>query len=427
MRKLISIIFAVAAAVSSVSGAVAEVPAGARAVSNGEDDRWYVGAGAGMLLPSTRLGLKSAATAVVRGGWNWTDVFALEAEGFAAPNVGASKSRYGRGGALWGAAFQGVWHPFNYERLEPFVTFGAGAMRDASNSRRFGSVGHDWVFGPRFGAGFWYFILENLSVRFDAGAMMAVDSPSVFAWGWNAGIVYSFGGSKSRCVAGDSASAAIANVPVDSDGDGLPDGEEMRLGTDPHRADSDSDGLSDYDEIKIHKTNPLAKDTDLDGLLDGEEVFKYKTDPNRCDTDGGGAGDGHEILDDRTNPLNPDDDPAVFVVAAGEAEETLGAECLRELDSVAKRILEIPGAVVVVEAHTDRNLASNSRKCVELCIKRAEAAKAHLVLRGVNAQAIETKGMGFSRPREKIVLSKGNPFNRRIEIYVRAPQKGDRN
>ena len=52
----------------------------------------------------------------------------------------------------------------------------------------------------------------------------------------------------------------MASDPLkrDSDGDGLSDGEERRLGTDPNNGDSDGDGLSDYDEVKTHRTDPSS-------------------------------------------------------------------------------------------------------------------------------------------------------------------------
>ena len=36
--------------------------------------------------------------------------------------------------------------------------------------------------------------------------------------------------------------------------------------------DSDGDGLPDSEELDIHGTNPLVADTDGDGLNDGDEV-----------------------------------------------------------------------------------------------------------------------------------------------------------
>lgn len=79
---------------------------------------------------------------------------------------------------------------------------------------------------------------------------------------------------------------------VDSDGDGLSNPEETRLGTNPNSADSDGDGLNDGAEVG-RGTNPLFKDTDCDGLSDGDEV-NQGTDPLRFDSDGDGLSDGLE-------------------------------------------------------------------------------------------------------------------------------------
>lgn len=93
----------------------------------------------------------------------------------------------------------------------------------------------------------------------------------------------------------------------DSDGDGLTNAEEIKIGTDPFKADTDGDGLSDGQEVKVYMTNPLVPDTDKDGLSDGDEVLKYKTNPLNPDTDGDGLLDGDEISR-RTDPLNHDTD-----------------------------------------------------------------------------------------------------------------------
>ncbi len=69
----------------------------------------------------------------------------------------------------------------------------------------------------------------------------------------------------------------------DDDGDGLTNGDEQDLGTDPWNWDSDYDGLSDGDEVANWGSDPTAWDTDEDGCSDGDEVFAG-TDPN-TDTD----------------------------------------------------------------------------------------------------------------------------------------------
>jgi hypothetical protein len=63
----------------------------------------------------------------------------------------------------------------------------------------------------------------------------------------------------------------------DEDGDGLTNGQEDEIGTDPLDPDTDDDGLNDGLEVKIG-TNPLKNDTDADGVTDGIEVVGTYTD-----------------------------------------------------------------------------------------------------------------------------------------------------
>ena len=70
-------------------------------------------------------------------------------------------------------------------------------------------------------------------------------------------------------------------LPGDIDGDGLSDGLETSVGTDPLDSDSDNDGLTDYQEVAWDgdgsgysaefDTDPLDADTDSDGINDGAE------------------------------------------------------------------------------------------------------------------------------------------------------------
>ncbi len=94
----------------------------------------------------------------------------------------------------------------------------------------------------------------------------------------------------------------------DDDNDGLTNGQERRIGTNPNNPDTDGDGLTDGDEVRKYHTNPLRSDTDGDGLSDGDEVMKYHTDPTKYDTDGDGLSDGDEILKYHTDPLKADTD-----------------------------------------------------------------------------------------------------------------------
>lgn len=96
---------------------------------------------------------------------------------------------------------------------------------------------------------------------------------------------------------------------ADEDRDGLLNGQEATLGTDPYNPDTDGDGLTDGDEVQRYKTDPTKKDTDGDGIKDGDEINKSKTDPTKKDTDGDGTSDGDEWLIYGTDPNNKNSHP----------------------------------------------------------------------------------------------------------------------
>ena len=93
------------------------------------------------------------------------------------------------------------------------------------------------------------------------------------------------------------------DIDSDDDNDGIPDTWELEYDMntfDPEDAlfDTDSDDLNNLDEY-LYDTDPTNPDTDGEGLLDGEEIKIYYTDPTNEDTDGDG-------IDDK-NDENPND------------------------------------------------------------------------------------------------------------------------
>jgi hypothetical protein len=96
----------------------------------------------------------------------------------------------------------------------------------------------------------------------------------------------------------------------DSDGDGLLDGEEFQIGSDPYDWDTDNDGREDTEFLGEGPipTDPFDFDTDNDGIGDGVEVFGANTtNPVNVDTDGDGLCDGgaETPFIGLGNPLDP--------------------------------------------------------------------------------------------------------------------------
>jgi cell wall-associated NlpC family hydrolase len=100
---------------------------------------------------------------------------------------------------------------------------------------------------------------------------------------------------------------------VDTDGDGLIDGRELALGTNPTMADSDADGMSDGYELGL-RTNPLKADTDGDGIGDSVELATG-SDPTAPDSDHDGR------LDGSTSTVDSDHDGLT-----DELEKVLGTD-----------------------------------------------------------------------------------------------------
>jgi|GEM_PF-720273 len=124
----------------------------------------------------------------------------------------------------------------------------------------------------------------------------------------------------------------------DDDNDGVPNGIETTIGTDPNDPDTDDDGLNDGVEVN-GPTDPLDPDSDDDGLCDGRgtvagtcvdgedlngngQVDPGETDPTNPDSDTDGVPDGIEA-GGNTNPLDPDTDDDGLCDGSG----TVTGEC----------------------------------------------------------------------------------------------------
>jgi outer membrane protein OmpA-like peptidoglycan-associated protein len=196
----------------------------------------------------------------------------------------------------------GWFHLAPGKRFSPYVYVGGGVLlyKREDGSRK--SIPNDdlrrSVLIP-VGVGFESFVSKRVSLGVDIGFRVIDDWTDFFKYK----LPDSYGAVRAGLNVYFGSSAAD-----DDDNDGLTNGDEQTLGTNPGMADTDGDGLKDGEEVHRYKTDPLKTDSDGDGLSDGEEVFKYKTDPSKTDTDGDGLSDGDEVLKYKTDPLRIDTD-----------------------------------------------------------------------------------------------------------------------
>ena len=286
--------------------------------------RWYVSPGVGFWNLEGDEPLKDACYVTLRIGYDWSEWWSFEGSVVVAPKMKENLKGYGwtdEDGVYrlhgqreskskgedryfddtWGAMFyfDAMFHFSKFDKVDPYLILGAGVS----------TFGKDVMDEPvcasaRAGGGLMYHIDDAWTLRLDTRIDLAGYNTE-FNHTFDVGFIYRFSGGRIK----DDEEFKNQLVPVDSDGDGLTDDDEINIHhTDPHNWDTDGDGLSDGDEVNVHKTNPLNPDTDGDGLLDGDEVNVHKTNPLNPDTDGDGLLDGDEVKTYKTNPLDPDTD-----------------------------------------------------------------------------------------------------------------------
>lgn len=365
-----------------------------------QGSRWSVKPGVDALFFEGNDGSDVSVAVSLAGSYRFSDSWTADLSGLIVPYKAGASEDYG-----FGCAAELLYHVTRFGRIDPYLACGAGYYDGAEP-----------IAGPRAGLGLLYHLTEQLACSVDTRATLSADDGAMMFQA-GIGLSYSFGNAPDT----RQKQTLLPDGSRDSDGDGLSDDEESRLGTDPFNKDSDKDGLSDYAEVKTYLTDPLNPDTDFDGLLDGEEVHKWKTNPLKRDTDGGGVDDWHEVFVDKTNPLLPGDDLFLIEIPA-TFDYTLSpfkSDVTDALDRLAALLIANPQATARVEAHVDRQRRATAKEARSLTEKYVRLAVEHLTAKGVQAKQLSETGYGFSRPKVQANPVRGNPENRRFEIYVK--------
>lgn len=319
-----------------------------------------------------------------------------------------------------GGAVDVLYHLQPWKRIDPFIAVGYHAIK---YGEQFGeNDGMD--FNPRIGAGIMYHYNDEWAVRADFRYFLTgnMARKSNSNGKFEVGVNWTIGASVP-------ARYRVSGGPQDSDSDKLTDIEEAGLGTDPNNPDTDGDFLTDYEEVRIHGTDPLEPDTDFDMLKDGAEVKTYGTNPLLQDTDKGGVSDGHEVLDDKTNPKDPKDDLILVELNINfdYDKSIIRPEFFKQLEIIGKVLTRDPGATAKIEGHADKLKKSNAEYNLRLSEQRAAEVVEYLI-KGfkIDAKRLASVGYGFTRPRAKNDEIKGNPVNRRVEVYIKLSPQSDR-
>ena len=428
---------AIAVGMTATSLLMAAEQKAAEPIEDSDFGRWYISPGIGLLNFEGDEGLEDGAYFTLRLGYDYSEWWSFEASLLIAPkldeNLGGYTQKvngewvrnderlsYSKGdthfGDTWGLQLYGdaMFHFSSFDRIDPYLIAGVGVSTYGKQV-----MDSDFCLALRAGGGIMYHLNDSWTLRLDTRIDLAGYNTE-FNQTIDVGFIYRF----SADLIDDDPTAI---PPLDSDGDGLTDDDEInRYKTDPQNPDTDGDGLKDGEEVLYFKTDPLNPDTDGDGLKDGEEVKTYKTDPNNPDTDKGGVRDGHEVLIDKTDPLNGADDRLFFELKINfdTDSDVIKPEFFEQLDKVVAVLRDAPNATAVIEGHADQRSTSKRNYNIELSSRRAAAVLKYIAEKGIDASRLKSIGYGFEHPKASNDPSKGNVENRRVEVYINGTRPG---
>jgi OmpA-OmpF porin, OOP family len=238
--------------------------------------------------------------------------------------------------------------------------------------------------------------------------------------------------------------------PIDSDNDGVADyidncpstPKEAKVDAKGCPIDTDGDGVADY----LDKCENTAKgitvdikgcpvDSDEDGVADyldkcSNTPAKANVDAEGCpiDTDGDGIADYLDkcpnvkgIAANKGCPEIKKEEKQVFKEALQGIQFETGKDVIKPasfkiLDNVVKIMKNNPQYNLLINGHTD-NVGKPESNMV-LSQKRADAVKAYIVNKGIDASRMTAKGFGETKPVGDNKTAAGRALNRRVEFVV---------
>lgn len=224
---------------------------------------------------------------------------------------------------------------------------------------------------------------------------------------------------------GSDAFSAVS-VPVDSDGDGLTDQQEIAWGSNTALADSDGDSLSDKIEYFL-QTNPNAADSDGDGRTDAAEVGGNLNALPDLDHDGViDALDAYRVVNFRALEANPTEAHERF----GVIRDVAGRACVANYLSDHIACFDLTGdAQIVADGLTAPNdcgaLPNDGWAVADTVNNRIVTFSADGAIETIHEHQPDGLPGGFLSPRGVAVDTGGNfyvadTWNNRVQRYTAA-------
>ncbi len=322
---------------------------------------------------------------------------------------------------------EGLYHLsslFPNSHLVPFVAAGLGMM---SFERAPSGSGRDNDLAADYGLGLKYFINPDVAFRADVRHLINFRGEGGNTYNQNliytAGLSLLLGGEKAAAPVVEEKAAEPAPVfaPKDSDGDGVPDSLDkcpdtpsgVRVDKDGCPLDSDGDGVFDY--LDKCPDTPKGAKVDKDGCpldSDGDGVPDYL---DKCpDTPKGTKVDANGCPLPEKAVVTEQGTYSFGIVYFDTNKATIKPNSRPVLDNAVEYMEKNPGVKLEVQGHTD-SVGADAYN-MKLSEARAAAVKKYMTDKGIDADRLETKGFGESRPAASNATKEGRAKNRRIEF-----------
>jgi outer membrane protein OmpA-like peptidoglycan-associated protein len=97
-----------------------------------------------------------------------------------------------------------------------------------------------------------------------------------------------------------------------------------------------------------------------------------------------------------------------------QSKSEISKESYPALDEIVLILKDNEGLHVLVEGHTDNQ--GDWDENLKLSLERANQVKSYLILHGISANRIDTKGWGGTKPLNTSTLEEKRRLNRRVEF-----------